>query len=49
LLGYIHHDLPRFWVRLIVGKKYAGQLGTLDTIIVSYGFLQLNIFAFNLA
>jgi hypothetical protein len=34
---------------LILWEKYIWQLGTLDTIIVSYGFLQLNVFAFNLA
>jgi hypothetical protein len=34
---------------LVFRKEDIWQLGALDTIIVSYGFLQLNVFAFNLA
>jgi hypothetical protein len=34
---------------LVFGEKHIWQLSALDTIIVSYGFLQLNVFAFNLA
>jgi hypothetical protein len=34
---------------LIFGKKDIWKLGTLYAVIVSYGFLQLNVFAFNLA
>jgi hypothetical protein len=34
---------------LVFRKEDIWQLGALYAIIVSYGFLQLNVFAFNLA
>jgi hypothetical protein len=34
---------------LILWEEYGRQLGTLNAVIVSYCFLQLNIFALNLA
>jgi hypothetical protein len=34
---------------LVFGEKHIWKLSALYAVIVSYGFLQLNIFAFNLA
>jgi hypothetical protein len=34
---------------LVFREKHIWKLGALYAIVVSYGFLQLNIFAFNLA
>jgi hypothetical protein len=49
LLGYLNHGFARLRVVVIFGEKHIWQLSALYAIIVSYGFLQLNIFAFNLA